>query len=172
MPQPPVQIVDEQDKILGAVPIDEVYEQGLIHQIVRVMVLSSDGDILLQKRAADSRVYPGAWDNSAAGHVDEGEDYLTAAKREMSEEIGLKDVELKELGKYYTEGKQDGSIIVKRFNMVYEATASKDTKFTINQAEVSEVRWFTLNKIKQLINKNPNSVTDGLSDVIQRYYSK
>jgi 8-oxo-dGTP pyrophosphatase MutT (NUDIX family) len=39
--------------------------------------------------------YPGWWDVSVGGHVDPGEDYLTAAIREAGEELGLQAPELK-----------------------------------------------------------------------------
>jgi len=34
------------------------------------------------------------WDSSAAGHLDTGEDYETAARRELEEELGITDTRL------------------------------------------------------------------------------
>ena len=33
--------------------------------------------------------FPGAWDSSASGHVDSGEDYDACSVRELREELGL-----------------------------------------------------------------------------------
>ena len=42
-----------------------------------------------KKEDAPKKVFPGLWDISVAGHVGAGEGILTAAKREVFEEIGL-----------------------------------------------------------------------------------
>jgi isopentenyldiphosphate isomerase len=34
-------------------------------------------------------MWPGVWDSSASGHVDQGEDYDTCAQRELIEELGI-----------------------------------------------------------------------------------
>ena len=43
----------------------------------------------LQQRQADKDQYPGHWDSAAAGHLEPGESYETAAQRELQEELGL-----------------------------------------------------------------------------------
>ena len=47
------------------------------------------GELFLQKRSPWKDKHPNKWDSSAAGHLDAGEDYETAARRELSEELGL-----------------------------------------------------------------------------------
>ena len=53
----------------------------------------------MQKRSRLKDKCPGLWDSSAAGHVDSGEDYAACATRELAEELGLEDHDLKEVGK-------------------------------------------------------------------------
>jgi isopentenyldiphosphate isomerase len=60
-----------------------------VHRTAHVVVFSPEGDILLQKRAADKDIQPGKWDTAVGGHLAVGESYLQAARREMQEEIGL-----------------------------------------------------------------------------------
>jgi isopentenyldiphosphate isomerase len=163
---PPVVITDENDNTLGALPLPEVRSKGLIHRIVRIMIEDESGRILLQKRAA-KMTWPNCWDNSAAGHVDVGEDYLTAAKRELHEEIGV-DAELNEVGKYYSEN-QSSQGLLKRFNKVFTATINY-TPDNLQTEEVSEVKWFSVAEIKDLIKLHPGEVTDGLIDVFAKYY--
>ncbi len=62
---------------------------ALLHHSVQVFVRDSRGRILLQKRSADKDIQPGRWDTSAGGHLRCGEDYRSAALRELSEELGL-----------------------------------------------------------------------------------
>lgn len=168
MSHPPVVFVDEDDQVLGAASLSEVREKGQIHRIARVMLEDKDGNILLQKRAP-TVAWPNIWDHSAAGHVDEGENYDQAALREMLEEIGVK-TKLTRVGKYYSENLYQKQVI-KRFNAVYKAVVEHDVKTILQPEEVSEVRWFTLVEIRNLIQNQPEQFTDGIHEVIARYYS-
>lgn len=162
-----ITIVDEHDNVVGSATISEARAEGKIHRISRVMVENSKGDILLQKRDSSRPTWPNCWDNSAAGHVDVGEDYLEAAKRELFEEIGIKADELEEVGTYYNDH-QFKHHHMRRFNRVYKYKTD-ETPTNLQAEEVSEVKWFSLVEVKKLVEK-PDQVTDGLVDVIKRYY--
>src|SRR3954468_24269501 len=97
MSYPPIQVVNEQDQPLGGAPLDKIHAEGLRHRVVVIFVEDDTGQLLLQKRGPHVATHANRWDVSSAGHVDEGEDYLTAAKRELSEELGLQGVELNEV---------------------------------------------------------------------------
>lgn len=165
---PPLQVVDENDVPIGEASRDEILEKNLFHRISRVMLSNPDGKILLQKRSKHV-FFPGLWDHSAAGHVDGGEDYLTAAKREMTEEIGVSGIDLEEMAYYKTEEVIEG-VELKRFNKLYKGQIDF-TPTDIDPTEVSEVKWFSLDEIKAMIKNNPDEITIGLKYVIERYYS-
>jgi isopentenyldiphosphate isomerase len=57
---------------------------------VHILVFDADGRVFLQKRSMLKDLSPGLWDSSCSGHLDSGEDYDTAAIRELFEEIGIK----------------------------------------------------------------------------------
>jgi 16S rRNA (adenine1518-N6/adenine1519-N6)-dimethyltransferase len=81
-------IVDENDAVVGSLPRDEVHARDLRHRAVHVMLFNRAGEIFLQKRSIWKDRNPAQWDSATAGHVDAGEDYETAARRELMEEIG------------------------------------------------------------------------------------
>lgn len=91
-------VVDAQDRVLRQASRAEVHEQGLIHRAVHILVFNKNRDCLLQKRSMLKDKHPGVWDSSAAGHLDAGEDYATAARRELQEELGITDAPLISLG--------------------------------------------------------------------------
>ncbi len=165
---PPIQIVDKNDKPIGEASMSEAHDKGLIHRIVRVMVENPKGQILLQKRSPEVARWPNCWDNSAAGHVDVGEEYLTAAKRELDEEIGIKDAELEQIGEYYTDSKYTWGHL-KRFNRVYKIVVESTPK-NLQADEVSAVKWVSVVEAKKLVKSKPDEVTDGLADVLARFY--
>lgn len=164
-----VQIVDENDNPIGLSSVPDSRARGLITRISRVMVENSKGDkVLLQQRSHDNKLRPGCWDNSAAGHVDAGEDYLIAAKREMLEEIGINADGLEKIGKFYTSFKTD-SFKLNQFNTVYKYKYDQTPK-KLQKSEVSEVKWFSINDLKNLVSKTPELCTIGLIEVVRRYY--
>lgn len=85
-----IDILDSDGKPLGIVkPAVEVHQQGLWHKTAHVWIVNSEGEVLLQKRAADAEFYPLHWDVSSAGHISAGEKSSQAAQREVAEELGL-----------------------------------------------------------------------------------
>src|ERR1700722_876381 len=82
-------VVNERDEVVGQNTRREVHRLGLKHRAVHVLVFNQKGEVFLQKRSMTKDTFPGAWDSSASGHVDSGEDYDTSAVRELKEELGL-----------------------------------------------------------------------------------
>ncbi len=80
-------VVDENDVPISKATRAEVHAKNLIHRAVHVLVFNRNGDLWLQKRSLAKDKNPGVWDSSVSGHLDAGEDYLTAAIRELGEEI-------------------------------------------------------------------------------------
>ena len=82
-------VVNERDEVVGQAPRSEVHRRKLHHRAVHVLVLNSRGELFLQKRSMKKDCYPGAWDSSASGHLDRGEEYDVCAVREVREEVGV-----------------------------------------------------------------------------------
>ena len=82
-------VVDEHDRVVGTESRGVVHATGLRHRAVHLFVFNGQGELFLQKRSPWKDKHPGKWDSSAAGHVDSGEDYPAAARRELAEELGL-----------------------------------------------------------------------------------
>jgi len=84
-----VDLVDDQDTVVGSATVRECLEKGLLHRAVAVQVVRSSGKYLLQQRSKKDLWHPGLWTLSSTGHVRKGESYDAAAGRELEEELGL-----------------------------------------------------------------------------------
>lgn len=85
------EILDENGNKTGEVlPKSVVHDRELIHGCVFVWIYNNLGEVLLQLRAKDKKLFPDVWDASVAGHISVGETPLQSAVREIEEEIGIK----------------------------------------------------------------------------------
>ena len=83
-----VDIVDENDKIIGRASKQEAHTKGLLHRTVIAEVIGSDGRMALVKQASD-RQDAGQYVSPVGGHVSSGETVEQALIREAEEECGL-----------------------------------------------------------------------------------
>lgn len=157
MSQKKVVYVNQKDKVVGSDTIKKVYESGYALRIARIIIINDKGEILLQKRSKND-FSSSKWDQSAGGHVDEGETYLRAAKRELFEEMGIKGVQLTKIDKFYTED-QPFKYLRRRFNALYYGMYSGPV--VIDNSEVANYLWVSPPKLNDWIRKNAEDFTDG-----------
>jgi len=138
-------IVDENDEVIGTATRKEVYEKKYCRRIVHVIIINDKNEILLQKRAKHLSFAPLYWTTSASGHVLSGDTYEAAAYRELQEEVGIKPDKLFFLRKelYKDQNNQHGflAFFVCRYN----------GPFKVDFSEVAEVTFFSLKTIKDMI---------------------
>lgn len=137
-------IVDENDQVVGSGYRRDIHANGLRHRAVHVLIEHPDGRILLQKRSRMKDVNPGAWDTSAAGHVDFGESYEDAAYREVQEELGFTPQWLTPVGRLDAAGNTGWEFV-----QVY--CVSHAGPFRHNSHEIEALSWFEPAEIINMI---------------------
>ncbi len=160
MVHPPVVTVDQDDTIIGEMPLSEARATGTIYRVVFVVVVDGQGRYLLQKRSQHMVLFPGRWDAAAGGHVDGGHSYEEAARLELAEEVGVHDVPLTQIAHFYTDMPLMG-IASKRYVTVYRVNLDVLPKQPEGD-EVAELRWFTVDEIASLVREHPELVAEGL----------
>jgi len=89
-----VTIVDERNRVVGAVPRRQMRAGKLPHRATYVLVFNSRGDLYVQKRTQSKDVFAGYYDVAAGGVILAGESYEEGAVRELEEELGIRGVPL------------------------------------------------------------------------------
>lgn len=123
--------------------VDKI-KKGQYHKVVHIWVVDDKGRVLIQQRSMQVEILPGKWAITGGSAVS-GEDELTAAVRELSEEVGItaKADELK-LFKTYR-GRND-------FVYVYLLYKSIDTKdMAMQPEEVQAVKWVTAAELRKMV---------------------
>lgn len=85
----PLDIVDEEDRVVGQARRADAYERGLRHRCVFVLARDPRGRIFVHRRTAGKLVFPSRYDMFVGGVVGAGESYDDAALREAEEELGV-----------------------------------------------------------------------------------
>ncbi len=134
-------LVDEDGRVTGKAPRSECHgNPSLLHPVVHLHVLGSDGRLLLQRRSATKDLLPGMWDTAVGGHVALGEDARRALAREAREELGLQVEDARFLYTYcWRTGVE--SEFVSAFLL------ENDGPFRIDPDEVAEARFFSKQEI-------------------------
>lgn len=144
-PQSPEEIfdvVDESGRVVGRATRAEVHrDPGLIHRAVHILVFRTDGRLLLQLRAPGKDVDPGKWDSSVGGHVDAGEDFDAAARRELAEELGLTGQALAPLYDWTYRSARETEVI-RSYRLVWDGPVRP------HPVEISAVRDWTRDEIE------------------------
>ena len=83
-------VVDQDDRVLFQSPRSVVHANHWLHRAVHIFVFNSKGELLIHRRSATKDEAPLKCTSSASGHLSAGEDYATAAVRELEEELGLR----------------------------------------------------------------------------------
>ena len=90
-------VLNERGEFTGEVATrEECHKKGLWHRAVYAIIIDSDGNVLLQKRSKEKKLWPDLWDVTTGGHVNSGEFGRQALIRETKEELGI-DIEDNEI---------------------------------------------------------------------------
>ena len=82
-------IVDEQDRVVGRTTRGEATARGLRHRCVFILARDGEGRVFVHRRTAQKLVFPSLHDMFVGGVVGAGEAYDDAALREAEEELGV-----------------------------------------------------------------------------------
>jgi 8-oxo-dGTP pyrophosphatase MutT (NUDIX family) len=99
-----VDIVDDDDRVVGTVTRREMRRRGLLHRCTYVLIRNGSGEILVHRRTDTKDVHPGAYDVFAGGVCAAGESYEECARREIAEEFGVVGVDLRFLFRHRYRG--------------------------------------------------------------------
>ena len=85
-----IDVLDENGIKTGEVlSRNEIHQKGLWHRAIVVAIVNKNNQVLLQQRSFKKDKNAGKWDISVAGHISTGQDALSAAAREINEEVSV-----------------------------------------------------------------------------------
>ena len=153
-----IEIVDKHGNFTGQImDKEEAHDKNLLHNEVAIFIINDKKQVLLEKRSPNKRFNPNKY-ALCAGHVDAYESLEEAALREIKEEVGL-DISKNDLipfGEKETTIRDSNSHITYFY---YTKSNKSETDFTIQKEELSEVKWFDIDKVIKMIKSHDESIT-------------
>ena len=140
-------LVDEKNRVIGRVRRGKVHgNPSLHHRSVHVFVRNAAGDLFLQKRSEEKQIQPGKWDTSVGGHVEAGQSYEGAARKEAAEELGItpEDSSPMRFSHEYVWKSDVETEHVRTFLLDYEGP------FKLQSEEISEGRFWSIGELKNV----------------------
>jgi isopentenyl-diphosphate Delta-isomerase len=96
-----VELVTPDGSPCGTLEVDQAHlPPGRLHRAFSIMLLDGRGRMLLHQRASCKTRFPLLWTNTCCGHPRPGHDLLTCAAVRLDEEMGVRDVVLREVGTF------------------------------------------------------------------------
>ena len=140
-------IVDEEGTVIGKATRGLCHNGSrLLHAVVHLHVFNTQGDIYLQKRPEWKDIQPGKWDTAVGGHIDYGETPEAALRREVSEELGIKDFTPEFMGMYVFDSRREREL-------VYVNRTTYDGQVRPSADELDGGRFWTMQEIGEAMGK-------------------
>ncbi|MDR3061365.1 MAG: NUDIX domain-containing protein [Dysgonamonadaceae bacterium] len=138
-------LVNKNGQVIGRALRSECHNGSkLLHPVIHLHIFNNKGELFLQKRSEKKDIQPGKWDTSVGGHIDFGESVENALKREAREELGIIRFDPVFLRKYVFESEVEKELVYS-----YKTTYEGDIR--IDESEVTEGQFWTMEKIKDSI---------------------
>lgn len=155
-----IDIVDKNGNFVGKImDKEEAHDKNLLHNGVVIFIVNDKGQVLLEKRNSNRRFNPNKWE-LIGGHVSAGETLEQAALREIKEEIGI-DTSIRKLIPFGDKEVDMQDIASHIFYFYYFKCNFEEKDFVIQKEELSEVKWFDIDKVIEMINKKDESIVFG-----------
>jgi isopentenyl-diphosphate delta-isomerase len=155
-PEHDIILVDSEDKPLGTGSKAPVHERALLHRAFSVFVVSTQGQWLLQQRAAGKYHSPLLWTNACCSHPKPGETIEEAAARRLQEELGIAPP-LEYLGSLLYHTDFDNGLAEHEFDHLLWAVT--DGPFEPNPDEVADLRWIEPHELQRELAETPEHFT-------------
>ncbi len=139
-------IMNEKGVVTGrtAVRGRTVLGKGEYHLVVHIWVVSSRGNLLIQRRSERRRLMPGEW-AATGGSAVSGETSAHAAARELFEELGISSG--KNALKFAARLKRRNALL----DIYFIRCDADATGLRLQRNEVAEVKWVTPDELKYMI---------------------
>lgn len=160
-------LVNENDEQIGTMPKLEAHEKAVLHRAFSVFIFNDKNELMLQQRAAHKYHSPLLWTNTCCSHQRVGETNIEAGKRRLQEEMGFV-TELKDIISFIYKAPFDNGLTEHEYDHILIGYYNNAP--ILNEDEVEDWKWMTLDDIKKDIALHPHDYTEWFKIIFDRFY--
>ncbi|HET8616032.1 MAG TPA: isopentenyl-diphosphate Delta-isomerase [Actinomycetales bacterium] len=158
-----VTLVDDAGRPVGRRARATVHDRATpLHLAFSCYLLRHDGQLLLTRRALSKPTWPGVWTNSFCGHPRPGEDVTDAVGRYAAKELGVAVSHLTCVLPDFRYRAVDASGVVENEICPVFVARTKDEPVP-DPTEVVELRWVTVEQVRDVVERMPFLVSPWMS---------
>ncbi len=153
-------LVNAADEEIGCLPKSACHDgEGVLHRAFSLFILNKAGEVLLQRRSAQKRLWPLYWANSCCSHPRHREDMQQAVARRLHEELGMR-AELVFLYKFIYQAKFGEQGAEHELCWVYVGRSSDEVQPNTN--EIADWRYVAPEDLDRELLQHPERFTPWL----------
>lgn len=160
-----VQLVDEEDNNIGIMEKLAAHEQAKLHRALSVFIFNTQGDLLLQQRAADKYHSAHLWTNTCCTHPMPNEPVLAAAHRRLQEEMGM-DCTLQHQFNFLYQADMGNGLVEHEYDHIFFGVS--DVLPQPNPDEVQACTYLSFEVIKAKMLEHPEQFTAWFKLIIDK----
>lgn len=177
-----IDVLDENGVKTGeVVSRKEIHQRGLWHRAIVIAIINEKNEVLLQQRSVNKEKNAGLWDISVAGHISTGQDAISAAAREINEEVsvGIKAkvsiTDFRYMFSYRVSQKFADDYVENQFYdfFILRKSGLREKDIMIQKSEVQDAKFVSLQKLEEILQTDcivkRDPVYDALRDYLYRY---
>jgi isopentenyl-diphosphate delta-isomerase len=150
-------LVDTHDQETGSLGKVECHDgDGILHRAFSVFLFNDQGELLLQQRSADKRLWPMYWTNTCCSHPRQGESMQVATERRLQQELNTAST-LEFFYKFEYQVRFGDLGSENELCWVYLGRIEREA--TANDAEVVALRFADEKTLQAQIESNPDDFT-------------
>ncbi len=150
-------LVDSDDQEIGFASKADAHDgEGTLHRAFSLFIFNEHGELLLQQRAREKRLWGGYWSNSCCSHPRRGEQLDEAVHRRLKQELGMS-ADLESIYKFEYQAQFGDLGSEHELCHVYLGRAA--TEVQANQTEIDDWRYVPLEEVGSMIDGDPKSFT-------------
>lgn len=147
-------LVDENDVETGHLHKDKCHDDdGLLHRAFSLFIFNEKGEVLIQRRSAQKRLWPLYWANSCCSHPRRGEEMDEAVRRRLYQELGMR-TDPVFLYKFIYHAHFEDKGAEHELCWVYVGRSSDPVR--ANPNEISEWKYVSPSQLDEALRTNPD----------------
>lgn len=166
-------LVDVDDVEIGHLHKDKCHDgDGLLHRAFSLFIFNEAGEVLIQQRSAQKRLWPLYWANSCCSHPRHGEEMDDAVRRRLYQELGIRS-ELVFLYKFIYHAQFKDSGAEHELCWVYIGRSTDPVRANLN--EIAGWKFLSPERLEKELKQCPDSFSPWIRlewETMQRDYWK